>query len=251
MHMPEMDGLETTEKILELNTGIPIVAMTANIMSHERELYSNSGMVDYVGKPFTSQELWKCLMKFFTPVSWKTEDKDRYTRTEDKFLQKITKSFVLKNQDKYTEIEDAIIADDIKLAHRLVHTLKANAGQLKKTKLQKAAEDVENRLKTGENLVTPEQMNILKNELSTVLIELSPLVQETTSSDSAVSKLDDTAARELLEKLELLLEDSDSDCLLYVDDLRSLPGSEALIQRIEDFEFIEALKLLTDLMDNY
>jgi signal transduction histidine kinase len=69
MHMPVMDGLEATAKIMELNTGIPIVAMTANIMSDDVELYKESGMSDCVGKPFTSQELWHCLLKYLKPLS--------------------------------------------------------------------------------------------------------------------------------------------------------------------------------------
>jgi len=67
MRMPVMDGIEAAEKILELNTGVPIVAMTANIMSNEKDLYVKSGMSDCLGKPFTSQELWHCLMRYFTP----------------------------------------------------------------------------------------------------------------------------------------------------------------------------------------
>jgi CheY-like chemotaxis protein len=31
IHMPVMDGIEATTKILALNTGIPIIAMTANV----------------------------------------------------------------------------------------------------------------------------------------------------------------------------------------------------------------------------
>jgi PAS domain S-box-containing protein len=63
MHMPVMDGLEAAAKIIELDTGVPMVAMTANIMSDDRELYKASGMTDCVGKPFSSQELWHCLVK--------------------------------------------------------------------------------------------------------------------------------------------------------------------------------------------
>jgi len=57
IHMPVMDGLEASVKIHELETGVPVVAMTANIMSNDKELYNASGMSDYIGKPFTSQEL--------------------------------------------------------------------------------------------------------------------------------------------------------------------------------------------------
>ena len=68
MHMPVMDGLDAAAKILELDTKVPIVAMTANIMANDREIYKRSGINDCVGKPFTSQELWRCLVKYFTPA---------------------------------------------------------------------------------------------------------------------------------------------------------------------------------------
>ena len=74
MHMPVMDGLEAAEKIFELDTGIPIVAMTANIMSSDLEIYRMSGMHDCVGKPFTSQELWQCLLKYFRPLNMQNID---------------------------------------------------------------------------------------------------------------------------------------------------------------------------------
>jgi CheY-like chemotaxis protein len=62
MHMRVMDGIEAATEIAALNTGTPIVAMTANIMSGDLEIYKQHGMEDCVGKPFTSQELWRCLM---------------------------------------------------------------------------------------------------------------------------------------------------------------------------------------------
>ncbi|MCL2809359.1 MAG: transporter substrate-binding domain-containing protein [Treponema sp.] len=73
MHMPVMDGYEATERIKKLGLNIPIVAMTANIMSDDLENYRVSGMDDYVGKPFTSQQLWHCLLKFFKNESIKEE----------------------------------------------------------------------------------------------------------------------------------------------------------------------------------
>ena len=63
MFMPVMDGLEAASKIMELNTGTPIVAMTANVMASELETYRRHGMPDCLGKPFTSQELWHILLK--------------------------------------------------------------------------------------------------------------------------------------------------------------------------------------------
>ncbi|MDR3012750.1 MAG: response regulator [Chitinispirillales bacterium] len=65
IHMPVMNGLEAAAKIIELGVPTPIVALTANIMSSDLELYGQSGMAGHLGKPFTSQELWRCLMKYF------------------------------------------------------------------------------------------------------------------------------------------------------------------------------------------
>ena len=69
IHMPVMDGLEAASRISAYKTGTPIVAMTANIMSNDVELYKRSGIPDFLSKPFTSQELWKCLRKYFPQIS--------------------------------------------------------------------------------------------------------------------------------------------------------------------------------------
>jgi CheY-like chemotaxis protein len=183
IHMPVMDGLEASSKILELNTGIPIVAMTANIMSNDLEIYRMSGIHDYVGKPFTSQQLWRCLSKYFKTVNRQTTDPDMTAETyriqvENKLRQKIIIHFVKDNRNKFVEITDALRADDIKLAHRLVHTLKSSAAQAGKILLQQAALEAEQRLKDGQNRVTLEQMATLEAELNAALAELAPLAQE-------------------------------------------------------------------------
>jgi len=69
MHMPVMDGLEASEKIRKIDPKIPIIAVTANIMSDDMDIYKMSGINDCVGKPFKPQELWLCLMKYMTPVN--------------------------------------------------------------------------------------------------------------------------------------------------------------------------------------
>jgi len=178
IHMPVMDGLEATEKILELNAGIPIVALTANIMPDDREIYKKSGMQDYLGKPFTSQELWRCLMKFFTPLNWKKEDAPYQTQVNNELTQKLINIFVKNNQNLYIQIKNAIDTDNIKLAHRIAHNLKSNAGQIGRYLLQQIAEDIEISLKNEVNLVTQKQLDSLEKELNFTLAELIPLVQE-------------------------------------------------------------------------
>jgi len=252
MHMPVMDGLEATEKIMELNTGIPIVALTANIMLQDRELYKTIGMVDYLGKPFTTQELWVCLMKFFTPKAWKTEDKAQRAKIENELQQKLIINFVNSNSNKISEIKDAISANDIISAHRLAHTLRGNAGQLKKTELQKAAENAENQFKNKRSDIESEEMKILEKELDAVLAEFKSLVSEiipAAQEELAVELMDAEEAKLLLEELEPVLKDGNTKCLTYTAKLRLISGTEELIKQIESFKFKPASETLKELKE--
>jgi len=51
VHMPEMDGLEATRKLRASGAGVRIVAMTANVMSEDRDACLAAGMDDFVAKP--------------------------------------------------------------------------------------------------------------------------------------------------------------------------------------------------------
>ncbi|MDR1311066.1 MAG: response regulator [Burkholderiaceae bacterium] len=68
--MPEMDGIETTEKIRELaKTNIyyatlPIIALTANAVFGMKELFLDSGMDDYLPKPIEISKLDAMLEKW-------------------------------------------------------------------------------------------------------------------------------------------------------------------------------------------
>ena len=70
--MPEMDGFDATHEIRRLeikalNTKpLPIVAMTANVMSGDRERCLEVGMDDYIGKPVRRDELASVLVKWLS-----------------------------------------------------------------------------------------------------------------------------------------------------------------------------------------
>jgi HPt (histidine-containing phosphotransfer) domain-containing protein len=126
-------------------------------------------------------------LKYFKPVTWQKEDVPQRERADDELQQKLINSFCKNNKTKFEEINDAISVGNIVLAHRLAHTLKSNAGQLGKTLLQKAAEDIEERLKEGKNFVNPEQLETLKVELGLVLAELELLVSSSPQPVAEVS----------------------------------------------------------------
>jgi PAS domain S-box-containing protein len=255
IHMPVMDGLEAAENIIKLDTGTPIVAMTANIMSSDLVIYRTSGMRDCIGKPFTSQELWRCLLKFLKPVKQVSKEGNAVLKSapveEDKGFQRELKLiFMRTSRGKYKEIEKALEEGDIMQANRLAHSLKTNAGQIGEAPLQEAAGEVERMLKEGKKLVTGEQMKKLETELAMVLERLEPLLEEETPAQAEGkqgSALEPEKAKELLEKLEPLLEEGNIRSLDYIEELRAVAGSGGLIQQIEDFAFDAAITVFTEL----
>jgi len=68
--MPEMDGFDATREIRKLEiksinqNNLPIVAMTANVMSGDRERCLEVGMDDYIGKPVQRDQLESVLRKW-------------------------------------------------------------------------------------------------------------------------------------------------------------------------------------------
>jgi len=174
MHMPVMDGFEAAEKIIALDTGTPIVAMTANIMTDENDLYEEIGMNGYLAKPFSSQELWHCLLKYFEPVSWQTEDGTQRVKTDDEMYKKIADRFVEKHKDMYSEIESALNSEDLEHALNLLSNLKADAAQLYKVRLLQVVEEIENYIKNREGILGSQSMQTLKKDLIEVITELSP-----------------------------------------------------------------------------
>jgi len=246
IHMPEMDGIEAAEHILSLGIKTPVVAMTANIMSHDRELYMAKGMNDHVSKPFTSQELWSCLMRYFAPIKWQSEDEIQQEKFESELRPKLYINFVKNNQNRYSELRDAIANGDMKLAYRVAHNLKTNAAQLGKVLLQQTAEKIEKQLHEGKEPITAQQLAELETELNAVITELKLIVAE--YPPFMLSESGDTTDEfEFIEKLKRMLKAQDTDCLNLVDELRLRPGSGEIIELIEDFNFAQALEALVAL----
>ena len=65
IQMPEMDGYEATKRIRKLENqklaSIPIVAMTANAFTEDREEALRSGMNGHIAKPIDVQVLFETL----------------------------------------------------------------------------------------------------------------------------------------------------------------------------------------------
>jgi len=68
LQMPEMNGLEATKRIRNLNVpkarNIPIIAMTANVFKEDIEVCLESGMNAHIGKPIVLGEVIEILRQY-------------------------------------------------------------------------------------------------------------------------------------------------------------------------------------------
>ncbi len=68
IHMPEMGGLEATQIIRGKSEAyfkqLPIIALTASMMNNQMGQIGNSGMNDYILKPFEPKILFEKLSRY-------------------------------------------------------------------------------------------------------------------------------------------------------------------------------------------
>ncbi len=68
-HMPEVDGFEAARRIRRIEgeeTHVPIVALTADVHEGIRERCRQAGMDDYLSKPYTREDLARCLARWLS-----------------------------------------------------------------------------------------------------------------------------------------------------------------------------------------
>ena len=76
--MPEMDGIETLNKLKELYpdklSGTPVICLTASAMSGTRDFMIGAGFTDYLSKPVVIAEMENALVKYLPPEKIRQTD---------------------------------------------------------------------------------------------------------------------------------------------------------------------------------
>ncbi len=244
IHMPVMDGLEATQLMLNMGIRTPIVAMTANVLSKERENYIAQGMSDYIGKPFNAIELWNCLARFLTPIKRKilplqetitadvsllSVDKDiidtrlgiERTASDIQLYHTILTGFVKDQRGVVLAIRSNMEAGLFKEAHRAAHSLKSVSAMIGAERLKESALAVETVLR-HEELVSEQQMKLLESRLQEVLMQILPLMKAPKTTAHLPQPLDVPKALALVERVATLLSSGDSQSIDHLDELSAL-----------------------------
>ena len=251
--MPEMDGIETVHEIRKLGNkyrNLVIIALTANAIYGAKAMFISSGFNGFISKPVEMNDLKKILMDWLPVEKIKLKEKNSIAdicEQADIELRKALQRMFLKNSSGiFKDITEAMENGNIELAHRLVHTLKGNAGQMGEKTLQKTALDVESRLRDGKNNVTKEQLTSLERELNIVFKALSSLHLDVSGSKPKVNIPAAMPDKEFFDDLEEFLKSGNPESLNSIDRLRAIPGGlktpELLIKQMEDFDFSSAME---------
>jgi len=252
--MPEMDGIETVQRIRSLGgkyLDIYIIALTANAVKGAREMFMNNGFDDFLSKPIDINDLQEMVLKYLPPekvIVFANREKTKENIDREKELRlKSIRTFVKENQNAYDKILTLLDSGDVRTAHRIAHTLKSAAGYLGKKDLQEAALSLEKSLVNGIANHTPRQVSILRKELSSALSEFIYIVEEAEAEEVAAVHLNSDELDKLFDELKPLLHNSDFNALDYVDRLRTIEGMEELADLIDEYDFIGAVDFIENL----
>ena len=151
--MPVMDGFTATRRIRELerNNGrgkrLPIIALTANVMSEDRENCIAAGMDAHLGKPMEPAQLIDCLSRYLKPDALRPEVDmtalRELTGGDADFERELVETFISSGDQCLTEILSALHVADFDTIGKRAHALKGASANIHASGLAAAASSLE------------------------------------------------------------------------------------------------------------
>ncbi|MEW6678026.1 MAG: response regulator [Pseudomonadota bacterium] len=191
MMMPEMDGLEATRRVRELEQGTgartPIIAMTANAMQGDRERCLEAGMDGYVSKPVKPESLFGEIQRVITqdgPRETVPSNPADETSTEaifdradalsriaddEELLATLIEMFRNDAPAYLAEIESALNGGDQSRLIRGAHTLKGVLATFSARRAEALTRTIEEHAKAGDINTCGTHLPALKRELDAFL----------------------------------------------------------------------------------
>ena len=233
-HMPEMDGFEATVKIRQQETAlnktqqIPIIALTADVKKGIIDQCLDTGMDDYVSKPFDLNHLQQTLEKWL-PCSEQTFNQPSTTLAQDSppaidnldfkalnnlqqhnsvtgenLLNKSINLFQQFAPKQLEKLDDALEQQNTQELSNIAHSLKSACANLGALKLAACAESIEAISRQGhtENVAT--LLKTLKQQLPTIIESLN---HELNTRNTSTQQQATFSAKEIHKQHILLVDD--------------------------------------------
>lgn len=238
LQMPIMDGFEATKNIRTFNTTIPIVALSAAVMQHDKELTANAGMNYHLAKPINLQELQTILSRYLKTVTHIRLPKEPISDiTAIEGIDMLHLQILLKEEEKIvnylklfantkrnfcTTIQQYVIGSPE--FNSAIHTLKGVSGNIAATKIHELTMLIEKAKDTDE----------VSSLLDMLCLELTLLIDTIDHHQSSSHKT---------ESLQVL---SLQDTLKLIDDMLKKLKANEFIDDTEQTKLIYAIKAYSD-----
>jgi CheY-like chemotaxis protein/HPt (histidine-containing phosphotransfer) domain-containing protein len=120
IQMPEMDGIEAFNILRQKGYKTPIVALTANAMSHEIAYYLSLGFSGHLSKPIERNVFIPTIIKFYDGSLSHEKASDIFSNLDmSDLVQKFKSNLVLEHQDLVLHINNNDLEQLGKLSHRI------------------------------------------------------------------------------------------------------------------------------------
>ncbi|QRM19277.1 response regulator [Dechloromonas sp. TW-R-39-2] len=174
VRMPELDGIEATHRIRQnpLFADLPIIAMTANARTEDRDECFAAGMNDFISKPVDPVQFFRIVMKWVKPVAdaplAATESAmlprsvvSNIAEVDTAVIRKLVKNDTVKilrfvqnflgsTASGVAELGPALLAGDIEQLARTAHRLKSSSKSMGAANLGELLDRLESAAKCGD-----------------------------------------------------------------------------------------------------
>jgi len=284
LQMPVMDGFEATKHIRQLDSNVPIIAMSANVLDDVRNKASTIGINDFVEKPVLINRLAATLSRWIEsdsvdasllevePVPSNTAKQGvvldielglTYCNHDELLLNKLISRFDEQIDSIVDEYRTLLAKGDLEPLVRFSHTLKSTSGAIGASSVSHIFASLEGYFEQSQDM---DDVETRLTELSEALEELREHIkiyrkqrtnieskQATHNEENATDSEDiNSVLNEELTTLADLLENYDVEALERLNQLKEWHPNyghqlQPIIDLVEDYEFENALEMLNNL----
>ena len=200
LHMPIMNGYEAAQKIRQINSSIPIVAMTADVIMDVKEKCEQSGMNDYISKPFDPEKMIDKVKLIIRSSKHSQEnlpldpppDRDNEANksavpvvldqnaglkilggNQELYLH-VLQEYYKENLTILDDLSSAIQDQDYERAAKIVHKVKGSSGSIGATTLHETASKLQKALQNRND----QEIKPLAQSFSTLMSQLKKEIKE-------------------------------------------------------------------------
>ena len=190
LSMPVMDGYEATKLIRQLKGGanVPIIALTASTFLSKRQLAIQSGMTDFLSKPFAPNELLEIFNKYLSSSKLEITKQDNFEFNKALDKDSLEKMFggdfdyalVIFNTfdqiiDKEIEaLNKSVESQNYDQIAKLAHKVKPMFSMVGYPELTKHCQGIEETASEGDTSILIEKVQFLKRQISNI----RPIISE-------------------------------------------------------------------------